>query len=269
MNLFLVVSKLFWLVAEPSSFLLTLWLAGTVLLWTTWKRLARWLVTISAVITLAVAVLPIGQLALKPIEDRFPPAITLPPRVDGIIVLGGVVDESVIGRRGVPRSLAAAGSPRLDAFLELARRYPMAKHVFTGGSIELINGRDTEADVVRRIFARIGLDTTQMIFEDKSRNTWENAKFSYDLIKPEPDELWILITSARHMPRAIGCFRQAGWKNLLPFPVDFWTSANGPSFSPNYSLGANLDVLGEAVREYIGLAAYWYSGRTSELFPGP
>lgn len=269
MNLFLVVSKLFWLVAEPSSFLLTLWLAGTVLLWTTWKRLARWLVTISAVMTLAVATLPIGQLALKPIEDRFPPAITLPPRVDGIIVLGGVVDESVIGRRGVPRSLAAAGSPRLDAFLELARRYPMAKHVFTGGSIELIDGRDTEADVVRRIFARIGLDTTQMIFEDKSRNTWENAKFSYDLLKPEPDEVWILITSARHMPRAIGCFRQAGWKDLLPFPVDFWTSANGLSFSPNYSLGANLDVLGEAVREYIGLAAYWYFGRTSELFPGP
>jgi uncharacterized SAM-binding protein YcdF (DUF218 family) len=269
MDPFLIASKLFWLVAEPASFLFTLWLVGTALLWTSWRRLARWLVTISAVATLAVAVLPLGQMALKPIEDRFPPAITLPPRVDGIIVLGGVVDESVIGRRGVPRSLAAAGSPRLDAFLELARRYPMAKHVFTGGSIELINDRDTEADVVRRIFARIGLDTTHIVFEDKSRNTWENAKFSYEMIKPEPDELWIIITSARHMPRAIGCFREAGWKNLLAFPVDYWTSANGPSFSPNYSLGANLDVLGEAIREYIGLVAYWYFGRTSELFPGP
>lgn len=267
--MFLAVSKLFWLVAEPSSLLLTLWLAGTALLWTSWRRLGRWLVTVTAVFTLAVAIFPIGQLALKPIEDRFPPPVNLPPKVDGIIVLGGVVDDSVMGRRGVPRSVDAAGSPSLDAFLELARRYPMAKHVFTGGSIELINGRDTEADVVRRIFARIGLDTTQMIFEDKSRNTWENAKYSYDLLKPEPDELWIVITLARHMPRSIGCFRKAGWKNLLAYPVDFLTSANGPSFDPNYGLGANLDILGEAVHEYIGLAAYWYFGRTSSLFPGP
>lgn len=269
MDLYLVISKLFWLFAEPSSCLFTLWLAGTALLWTKWRTAGCWLVTAAAVVTLAVALLPIGQWALKPIEDRFSPLISLPPRVDGVIVLGGVVDESVIGRRGVPRSLAAAGSPRLDAFLELARRYPMAKHVFTGGSIDLIDDRDTEADVVRRIFARIGLDTTHIIFEDKSRNTWENAIYSYEMIKPEPDELWILITSARHMPRAIGTFRKAGWKNLLAFPVDYWTSENGPSFSPTFSLGANLDVLGEAIREYIGLAVYWYMGRTSETFPGP
>jgi uncharacterized SAM-binding protein YcdF (DUF218 family) len=269
MDPYLALSKLFWLVAEPSSFLFTLWLGGTALLWTGWRNLGRWIVTLTALATLAVAMLPVGQWALKPIEDRFPPLISLPPRVDGVIVLGGVVDESVIGRRGVPRSLAAAGSPRLDAFLELARRYPMAKHVFTGGSIDLIDDRDTEADVVRRIFARIGLDTTHIIFEDKSRNTWENATFSYEMLKPDPEELWILITSARHMPRAIGTFRQAGWKNLLAFPVDYWTSENGLSFSPVFSLGSNLDVLGEAIREYIGLAVYRYMGRTPELFPGP
>src|SRR3954452_24592253 len=160
MDPYLVLSKLFWLVAEPSSLLLTLWLAGTALLWSPWRGFGRWIVTATALATLGVATFPLGQFVIKPIEDRFPPLVALPPRVDGIIVLGGVGDEYVIGRRGVPRSLAAAGSPRLDAFLELARRYPMATHVFTGGSIELIDDRDTEADVVRRIFARIGLDTT-------------------------------------------------------------------------------------------------------------
>jgi uncharacterized SAM-binding protein YcdF (DUF218 family) len=269
MDPYLVLSKLFWLVAEPSSFLLTLWLAGTALLWTPWRVWGRGLVTLAALVTLAVAMFPIGQLVIKPIEDRFHPLVALPPRVDGIIVLGGVVDESVIGRRGVPRSLAAAGSPRLDAFLELARRYPMAKHVFTGGSIELIDDRDTEADVVRRIFARIGLDTTHITFEDRSRNTFENAVYSFEMLKPQPEELWIIITSARHMPRAVGTFRKAGWTNLLAFPIDYLTSENGPSFSPVFSLGANLDVLGEAVREYIGLFVYWYFGRTSELFPSP
>jgi uncharacterized SAM-binding protein YcdF (DUF218 family) len=269
MDPYLVLSKLFWLVAEPSSLLLTLWLVGTVLLWTPWLRFGRWVVALAALATLANAMLPIGQWALKPIEDRFPPLVNLPPRVDGILVLGGVVDESVIGRRGLPRSLAAAGSPRLDAFLELARRYPMARHVFTGGSIELINERDTEADVVRRIFARLGLDTTRIIFEDRSRNTWENARFSFELIKPQPEELWILITSARHMPRAIGTFRQAGWMNVLAFPIDYLTGDNEPQFQPSFGLGANLDVLAEAIREYIGLVVYRHLGRTSELFPGP
>ncbi len=266
---YLYLSKLFWLIAEPASLLFTLLMLGTVILWTPWRRLGRWIVTLTALVALANAALPIGAWVLKPIEDRFPPLLSLPPRVDGILVLGGVIDESVIGVRGLPRSLAAAGSPRLDAFLELARRYPMAKHVFTGGSIELINDRDTEADVVRRIFARLGLDTTRILFEDRSRNTWENALFSYDMIKPEPEELWILITSARHMPRAIGTFRQAGWKNLMAFPIDYVTGEEGPPIAPTFGLGANLGILGDAIREYIGLFYYRYMGRTPELFPGP
>lgn len=269
MDPYLALSKIFWLIAQPSSLLLSLLVLGVLLLWTPWRRLARWCLTLTLALILAGTLLPVGQYVVKPIEDRFPPALNLPPRIDGIIVLGGVVDDSVIGRRGVPRSLAAAGSPRLDAFLELARRYPQAKHVFTGGSIELINDRDTEADVVRRIFARLGLDTTRIIFEDQSRNTWENARFSYDVLKPEPEELWILITSARHMPRAVGTFRKAGWKNLLAFPVDYLTGDTVSEFAPVFSLGDNLDVLDEAIREYIGLAAYWYLGRTDGLFPGP
>lgn len=263
-----VLSKLFWTLADPSSLLLSMWLIGVVLLWTRWFGWGRIVVSLAALATLACAELPVGQLAVKPLEDRFAPLVALPPKVDGIIVLGGVVDDSVIGRRGVPRSLAAAGSPRLDAFLELAKRYPLARHVFTGGSIELINDRDTEADIVRRIFARIGLDTTRIVFEDKSRNTFENAQFSYVLLNPQPEEQWIVITSARHMPRAVGTFRKVGWRSLIPFPVDYATE-EVPRFEPDFSLGANLDLLSEAIREYIGLFAYYALGRTDALFPGP
>lgn len=263
------LSKLFWLVAEPGSLLLGAWLAGTVLLFTPWLRLGRAMVLLSALATTAIAMLPIGQLALKPIEDRFPPPVTLPDRVDGILVLGGVIDEYVIGKRGIPKSLVAAGSPRLDAFLLVSKRYPQARHVFTGGSITLIEGRDTEADVVRRIFARLGVDTTRIVWEDRSRNTWENARFSYDLLKPEPGQTWLLITSARHMARAVGTFSKAGWTGIVPFPVDYGTDYELGEFEPKFRLGANLTDLSEAVREYIGLVAYYLMGRTSELLPGP
>ena len=262
------LSKLIWLLAEPASLLLSVWVAGCLVLWTPWWRLGRWLVCLAALATTAVALYPVGQQALRPIEDRFPPLVSLPARVDGILVLGGVIDYYVIGKRGVPSSLLAAGSPRLDAFVELARRYPMARHVFTGGSIELIDGKDTEADVVRRIFARIGLDTTRIIFEDKSRNTYENALLSLAMIKPEPEETWLLITSARHMPRAVGTFRKAGWPNIVAYPIDFATDPNQP-FESAFRLGHNLNYLSEAIREYMGLVYYWRLGRTDELFPGP
>jgi uncharacterized SAM-binding protein YcdF (DUF218 family) len=268
-DLFLWSAKLFWLLAEPGSLLLAVWLCGTVLLFTPWWRAGRVGVAVAAVATTAIAMLPVGQLALKPIEDRFPPPPVLPDRVDGILVLGGVIDGYVIGKRGIPKSLVAAGSPRLDAFLLLSKRYPHARHVFTGGSITLIQGRDTEADVVRRIFARLGVDTTRIIWEDRSRNTWENARYSFDLLKPEPGQTWLLITSGRHMPRAVGTFRQAGWTGIVPFPVDFATDYELREFDANFRLGANLTDLSEAVREYIGLAVYFALGRSSALFPGP
>ena len=262
-------SKAFWLVAEPGSLLLGLWLAGVFLLFTPWWRAGRLVVLAAAFGASAVALTPLGQIALKPIEDRFPPPAVLPSKVDGILVLGGVVDEYVIGKRGIPKSLAAAGSPKLDAFLELAKRYPLARHVFTGGSITLIHGRDTEADVVRRIFARLGVDTTRIVWEDRSRNTWENATFSYAMLKPEPGQTWLLITAARHMPRAVGTFRKAGWTGIVPFPVDFATDYELGEFEPLFRLGANLTDLSEAVREYVGLTAYYLLGRTTAWLPEP
>jgi uncharacterized SAM-binding protein YcdF (DUF218 family) len=267
MDPLLPIAKIFWFIAEPSSLLLSIWLFGAILLWTRWFGFGRLLVAAAALITLANAMFPIGQMALKPIEDRFPPVINLPNRIDGIIVLGGVVDEEVIGRRGIPRSLVGPGSPRLDAFLELARRYPAAQHVFTGGSIQLINDRDTEADVVRRIFARLGLDVTRIVFEDQSRNTWENALFTYRLIKPAPEERWLLITSARHMPRAVGVFRKVGW-SVIPFPIDFVTDEE-LKLSPEFGLGANMNYVSEALREWLGLVAYHLMGRTADWFPAP
>lgn len=263
----LAFSKLVWWLIEPRNSLLLLLLLGTAVLFTRWWRAGRSVIVLTLVVVLLAAALPLGEWLLRPIESRFPPVVVLPERVDGILVLGGVVDDYVIGKRGVPRSLSAAGSPRLDAFLELSKRYPNARHVFTGGSIQLINDRDTEADVVRRIFARLGLDTTRIVFEDRSRNTWENAVYSHELIKPVPEEKWLMITSARHMPRAVGVFRKVGW-TVIPFPVDFVTDEE-IKIEPQFGLGLGLNFLSEALREWIGLVAYYWMGRTTELFPQP
>lgn len=104
----------------------------------------------------------------------------------------------------------------------LARRYPQARLVFTGGSGNLGGGSPSESEIVGRYADPMGLPRTRLILEDRSRNTRENAAFTADMVKPKPGERWLLVTSAWHMPRAIGCFRQAGFA-VIAYPVDYRT----------------------------------------------
>ena len=80
------------------------------------------------------------------------------------------------------------------------------------------------------MFERLGLEEGRVIYEDRSRNTTENAEFSRDIARPRPEETWLLITSAFHMPRAVGCFRRVGW-NVVPFGglYDRWGLPDGPA----------------------------------------
>ena len=105
------------------------------------------------------------------------------------------------------------------------------------------------------------------MFEDRSRNTHENAVFSHALAQPKPGETWVLITSAFHMPRAVGAFRRAGW-TVVPYPVDYALEPDPPMSWQMDFLGA-MGTLRSAVHEWTGLAAYRLTGKTDALFPAP
>lgn len=210
---------------------------------------------------LVVAVLPVADWALAPLENRFPPPRDLPAHIDGIIALGGAIDAELTKAHGMPSLNEHA--ERMTSFVALARRYPDAKLVFSAGSASIFPGHPTEAEGARMLFQELGLDPARVIFENESRNTYENAIFSKALAKPQPGENWILVTSAGHMPRAVGIFRQAGWP-VIPWPVAYKT---GEPF--NISLAGHFDHLDFAVHEWIGLVAYRLLGRTDALFPAP
>ncbi|HYD32561.1 MAG TPA: YdcF family protein [Azospirillaceae bacterium] len=200
---------------------------------------------------------------MKPLESRFSPP-QLPERVDGIIVLGGAVAPTVSKGRGQPAVNQAA--ERLIEFAGLARHYPAARLVFTGGSGQLTHQDTPEVPVARTALERMGLDPARVLFEGESRNTWENALYSLDLVKPSEGEVWVLVTSAYHMPRSVGIFRRVGWR-VVPYPVDYRTQLD-PDF-PRFDLIWGMDLASDAIREWIGLAAYRLMGRTDSLFPKP
>jgi uncharacterized SAM-binding protein YcdF (DUF218 family) len=258
-----IASKLLWWAANPGNLLLALLCLGLVALWLGRRRLGLWLVSVVTAVCLLVTVLPVGAWLLVPLENRFPVPV-LPARIDGVVVLGGSIDPVLSAARHQP--ILTDSAERLFAFVVLARLHPEAKLLFTGGSAALVDDAEREADVARTVLAGLGLDVDRVSFERDSRNTYENALFSKRLVQPKPGERWVLITSAYHMPRAVGCFRAAGW-SVIPYPVDYGTAPAGNL--PTFSLLGGLDDVHWALREWIGLAFYYVAGRTDALFPGP
>lgn len=205
----------------------------------------------------------LGCLALQPLEQRFPPA--RPPAAGAIIVLGGAVSARMTPF-GLKADLGEAGD-RLTETARLARRYPQARVIVSGGAAFPRPGRPPEADLMAQALSDYGVERTRLVLERRSRTTAENARFLVGALERAPEGPRLLVTSAAHMPRAMGALRAAGLQNLAAAPTDWRCDcADGP-----ISLDApgNLGRLDVAAREYLGLVAYAALGRSETLFPAP
>ena len=254
-------SKIFEVVIDPGNLLVLLLAVGALLLAFGRPRSGGWLIGLVTVAMLAIAVLPLGEWAVAPLENRFPPP-SLPPRIDGIVLLGGAVRMADSIAHGQPELNEMA--TRITETLALSRRYPGVPVVISGGDPAIIQRGTSEAAITRSLLVSLGLDPRRILTDDRSRNTYENAVDSKALAKPEPGQVWILVTSANHMPRAMGCFRAVGW-NMIPDPVDYETS--GSYISLNFA--GQLHLLGTAEHEWLGLVVYRLLGRIDSFFPAP
>jgi uncharacterized SAM-binding protein YcdF (DUF218 family) len=262
-SLFFWLSKVLWSLAAPGSLLviavIVLWLLLTVGA----QRLARCLAGSLASALLLIAVFPVGEWLLYPLESRFENDLPDDKSIDGIIVLGGSVNA--IKSAAWDQVEMRATAERELNFLALARRYPQARLAFTGGSGSLVNQEYKEAAWTRKLFEQQGLDLTRVSFEELARNTYENAVLSKKLLAPKPGENWLLITTAWHMPRAIGTFCKAGFP-VLAHPVDHWTQRNN-LWRLEWDFADNLSELNIALHEWTGLIMYRLTGKTASLLP--
>lgn len=264
--MFFYLSKIVWFFFQPSSALLVLALIGSALLFTRWWRLGRFTVA-AALILMAVAGLsPLGQALILPLEERFPQLADNAPAPDGIIVLGGAFDTVVSPARGVATLNEAA--ERLTALVTLARRYPQAQLVFSGGSGQVFFAGAPEAEIARLMLSEAGLDPDRLVLEGQSRNTFQNALLTKGVLRPKASERWLLVTSAYHMPRAIGCFRRVGFP-VTAYPVDYRTRGAADLIRPFDKVSEGLRRVDLATREWVGLTVYWLTGRSSAFFPAP
>jgi uncharacterized SAM-binding protein YcdF (DUF218 family) len=263
--MFFILSKTIAFLLLPSNFLIACGLAGVLLMATRWMR-AGTRVMVASIISLAAAgFLPVGNLLLHALESRFPPWDASRGAPDGIIILGGAIAPRLSRDHGEPIVNAEGG--RIIAMGKLARAYSDARIVYSGGDGSLLGNQPAEADFVYPLLDSFGVRRERVILEPRSRNTAENAAFTKDLVKPKPGERWLLVTSAQHMPRAVGCFRAVDFP-VEAYPVGWHTNPQGDLMAPR-SFAEGLGQLDSAAYEWLGLLAYRLTGRTSEFLPSP
>lgn len=260
--MFHLIAKLFWLVCAPANLIVWLVLSAALLVVLRRQRLAGSVVLTAAALALLFAVLPTGNLLLRPLEDEYPRR-PLPSHIDGIVVLGGGLKSSVLRSRG---TLGEDESiERLLAAYDLARRHPKARVIFSGGRGGLTT-KLPEAVMAGYVWRDMGLDPRRLTLESRARDTWENLLYSRALADPKPGAIWVLATSAYHLPRAMGIARQLGW-NMLPWPTDYVTRAHGEQWWP--AAARNLHETDLALHEWIGLLVYRLTGRWAEQLQPP
>jgi uncharacterized SAM-binding protein YcdF (DUF218 family) len=264
--LFFFLSKTIGKMLLPTNFLIGIGVVGVLLLATRFAWLGRRLMIFSIVLLAICGFSPVGNWLLYPLESRFPAWDAAHGAPDGIIILGGSIDADISAAHG--GAVVRSDADRILAAAALARQYPNARILFTGGSASLISNDAREADYAGVLFESLGVAKARLMMERRSRNTQENAEFSRAMVEPKSGERWLLVTSAYHMPRSVGLFRKAGF-NVEPYPVDWRLGEGGDRLAFYSNAKEGLEHTEVALREWIGLVAYRASGKIDHLFPGP
>lgn len=264
-SIFFVISKIAWALLSPSNLIIFLFSFGSLLVLFNRVRLAKIILLPTCVIALALMAYPFSHLLMTPLESRFAQPEILPAKIDGIIVLGGGEDLQTSLSWGRPE--LGLGGDRYIGAKELATHYPNAPVIFTGGSGSVqLQESAGEGSLAHSLLTRLGIAENRLIIESQSRNTYENFKLVKPML-PKPNGTYLLVTSAFHMPRAVGIARKQG-VNVIAYPVDYRTSL--PELrNVDFNYYDHLDALEPAWKEWIGLSVYYFTHKTSDWFPAP
>ncbi|MCE9539580.1 MAG: YdcF family protein [Bacteroidetes bacterium] len=172
---------------------------------------------------------------------------------DAAIVLGGmsVYDEDL------DRVQFFRGVDRLIQTVELYKQGKIKKIIFTGGSGSLLHPEMKEGNYIKRYLLYMGIPEADFFIESESKNTHENALFTKELLeKKNIRGNFLLITSAFHMRRSLGCFNKAGIE-VLPYSTDRYSGPRKYEFDhlfiPEPSIIYSWNTL---IHEMIGFIAY-------------
>ncbi len=262
----LLAAKLVIALTEPLVFLALLVGFGLVLARFGRVVLARVAFGVAIVLYVAIGLTPLPEWMMRTLEDRFPAQALALDAVAGVIVLGGGTGDGLVAAERDTYLLGSAAE-RLTTAVGLHRRAPELPILFAGYHGALVVRGLSEGEVTRRFLLDLGLQPADFLFEERSRNTFENARESRALLAPLDGRPWLLVTSAFHMPRAVAAFRAEGFE-VVPHPVDYRARRPADTWLAP-SMSARFELFRLALREAVGLVSYRLLGRSDQLWPEP
>ena len=259
-----LLSKLFWVFAQPLSIAFVLSLLAALLGLGGWHRLAASSAFVAALLLFVTLFTSTGTVALQVLEERIPKPASDPAEISCMIILGGAFDNEInTARGGIELNQAA---DRFVEALRLARNYPEARILVSGGDGSISSDYEGEAVTAERFFTAFGIPAERLVKENTSRTTYENSRNTAELLSSHGFQDCLLITSAFHMPRSVGLFTKAGIK-VTPWPVDYRTSGIARLSFDFTQPALNAQLTTTAVREWLSLTAYYLARRIDTWFP--
>ena len=227
------------------------------LLFTNQKKLTIFFTKFLLILFLFFGYTPLSNFLLNKLEDFIKPSKYPVQQLKGIVVLGGSFNSGLQSKER-NQVLLNSSAERLTKVLEIYNKNPKILILFTGFSGALKPQGWSESDMAKKFFLEQGVRSENLIFENKSRNTFENIIYSKDIIKNYKGT-WGLITSASHMPRSYFGFKRQGLI-LEPIIVDFKTGTS-PIFWISFNIGSGLSNWSTLLHEVVGISYYKITGK--------
>jgi uncharacterized SAM-binding protein YcdF (DUF218 family) len=200
---------------------------------------------------------PLSNFLLSKIEDYIQTSKYPVQQLTGVIVLGGSFNSGLESKERNEVFLNNSAE-RLTKALEIYKKNPKILILFSGLSGELKYQGWSDSDMAKKFFLEQGVKLDNLIFENQSRNTFENIKYSKDIISNYKGT-WGLITSANHMPRSFFTFKKQGLI-LEPINVDYKTGTSR-IFWINFDISSGISNWSVILHELIGITYYKFTNK--------
>ena len=253
------VAKFFWIILNPLNILIILNFFCILCFFYNLKKIKIVLIFMLLFFFILSCILPTGKFLLYLLEKNYHEfsEISNLEKIDGILILGGSTNPLLSSQYN--QIIFQDSVERLFESQRIIKKFPDAKVIYSGGSGRVFNNNYKETDDAKEFFIINDININRIIFEDSSRNTYENIIYSHNLAQTISNEKWLLITSAFHLKRSIYVAKKIGWK-LTPYPTDFKVSKK---FIFNFSIDffSNLSSFHLASHEWIGIYYYYFTNK--------
>ena len=253
--MFFFISKIFAPFSVPLTYIF-IFLVIALAYYRRKPRLGRTCLLLAVLLVMICGTNPLPDVLIRTLESRYQRMASL-PQVDAVIVLTGIVVLDLT----TPTDIEfGEGVERILAGIKLIKAGYGKFLIIAGGSGDLLDQTKREAVLLRQFAIEQGVPAAQILIDADSRNTYENAVNTKKMMAQQQLASSLLITTAAHLPRALGCFEKIGLAPI-PYPVDFRAEP-----TPSYDVRDLLPSAGAlkntefALHEYIGILTYKLAG---------